>query len=52
MIRLSQKMTVKATMKPIISPNALLRISNKLPEVEAASISIYANTGPVPLSEL
>jgi hypothetical protein len=51
MMRLSQKMTVKATTKPIISPNALLSVSNK-PLVDAAiTIIIFANTGFMPLSK-
>src|SRR2546422_11601505 len=54
MMRLSQKMTVNATTKPIISPNALLRVSSNEPDPDAvgpSKIAICANTGPLPLSE-
>ncbi len=48
MMRLSQKMTVKATTKPIISPNALLRAPSRPPVPDAVGprmIKIFANTG-------
>jgi hypothetical protein len=43
-------MTVKATTKPIISPNALLSVSSKL-VVAPITIIIFANTGFMPLSK-
>src|SRR5712691_3219920 len=53
MMRLSQKITIKATKKPITIPSAFCKVVNKLlPDEPAPSTKIRCvMTGPTPLSE-